>query len=118
MAVTTPSGAPAPPKHLRLFRYGAVSIVTAGVAQAALAIGYGFLRWGTTPAVALSLLASVGPAYLLNSRYVWAERLAERRRIVSFVVLAAAGSVVAAVATYGAEHVARGITADHTVLTV
>lgn len=99
--------APALPWRRRLARYGGVSLVTAGLAQGGLALGYGALRWSTTSAVVLSLLVSVGPAYWLNRRYVWRERSTKSRQIMPSAVLAVAGSAVAAVTTYGAEHLAR-----------
>lgn len=104
-------------KTQRLFRYGGVSVVTAGLAQAALALGYGILAWPTTPAVALSLVASVIPAYWLNRRYVWGDRTTGRRHVATFFAMAVAGSAAAAVTTHVAEELARLATDDHRLLT-
>lgn len=103
---------------LRLVRYGGVSAAVAALAQLGLAVGYGVLRWGTTPSVVLSLLVSVWPAYWLNRRYVWGDRRSSSDQVVTFVALAAAGTVVAAVTTHLADSAGRLLTQDHRLLTV
>lgn len=55
----------------RFARYTGVSLLATGLAQVGLFIGYGVLRWPVASAVTFSLAVSVGPAYLLNRRYVW-----------------------------------------------
>jgi putative flippase GtrA len=106
------------PKLRRFATYGGVSILTAGAAQAGLAVGYGLLRWTTTAAVVLSLVVSVGPAYWLNRRYVWPDRSGGRTQQLSFAALAIAGSAVAAVTTHSAETLGHRLTDDHSVLTL
>lgn len=102
----------------RWVRYGGVSVLTVMFAQAGLALGYGLLRWATTPAVGLSLLTSVVPAYWLNRRYVWPERSTKTSALPLFGLLALAGSGITAITTFTADHLARSITGEHAVLTL
>jgi glycosyltransferase involved in cell wall biosynthesis len=99
----------------RFLRYGGVSLIAAALAQAGLALGYGVLRWSSVEAVALSLAVSAGPSYLLSIRYVWpAGRRASSAA--AFLGLAVLGSAITAATVAATEHIARGITHDHTVL--
>jgi len=102
----------------RICRYGGASVVAAALAQAGLAVGYGLLRWSSTAAVALSLAVSVLPAYWINRRYVWPEREGGGAPVLSFVVLALAGSGLTAGTTWIAENIARNSGSNHATLTL
>jgi len=102
----------------RVGRYGGASLVAAALAQVGLAVGYGLLRWSSTAAVALSLAVSVLPAYWINRRYVWPERSGGTAPVLSFVVLAIAGSCVTAGTTWIAEGIGRDVGSDHATLTL
>jgi putative flippase GtrA len=103
----------------RLSRYAGASGLTALWAQAALAFSYGVLALGVVSAVAVSLAVSVGPSYILNSRWVWSGRSGSSiRQFAEFVVLAVTGSAVTAMVGLGTEHIAGEMTSDRGLLTV
>jgi putative flippase GtrA len=102
----------------RVGRYGGASVAAAVLAQAGLAVGYGLLRWSSTEAVALSLAVSVLPAYWINRRYVWPEREGGTAPVLSFVVLAIAGSGLTAGTTWIVAAIARNAGSDHPTLTL
>jgi putative flippase GtrA len=105
----------------RLPRYAVVSVLSAGLAQVGLVLGYGLAHWGVAAAVLLSLAVSAPASYVLNRLYVWRrdDRPVESpaREFLAFVALAVLGTVLAMAIIAGAEHVARSITRQHVVLT-
>lgn len=104
----------------RFIRYAGASIIAFVLAQVGLAVGYGLFRWGVPASVVLSLAVSVGPAYLMNRRYVWphpgdgSSRVSE---VNGFVAVAVIGTLTTIVVVAVAESLARHLTHDHLTLT-
>lgn len=103
----------------RLARYGGVSVIATVLAQAALALGYGVMRWPAVAAVTLSLAVSAPPAYVLSRRYVW--RDAARTRPVhgeaaAFLAVALVGAAATVGIVWLTVQVAGAITTDHVML--
>lgn len=105
----------------RPFRYAASSVVAMLVAQLALALAYGVLRWPVVPAVLFSFAASVVPAYALSQRWVWRTAESSSPKVTEaakFVTVALVGACTAIVIVWAAETVARLVTDDHLTLSV
>jgi hypothetical protein len=102
-------------------RYGAVSVLSALLAQAGLAFGYGVLDMGVPETVLLSLALSAPVAYVLNRQFVWTriERPGSEggREVLGFGLLAVSGTLISMVAIAGALDLARTVTDAHTILT-
>jgi putative flippase GtrA len=91
------------------------------VAQVALAVAYGVLRWPVVPAVLFSFAASVVPAYALSQRWVWGtaqSRDPNPAEAAKFVTVAFVGACTAIVIVWTAVTVARLATDDHLTLSV
>lgn len=97
----------------RLLRYSSVSIISAGVSFAVLALVYGVLRlWTEVPSTLFSNVVAGVPAYFLNRQWVWGRsgRSHLWREVVPFWVLSIIGIVFAIAAAALARHVVLG---DH-----
>jgi putative flippase GtrA len=104
---------------VKFMRYAGVSIIATVIAQAGLAVAYGWLRWPVAAAVAFSLAVSAVPAYILARRYVWTgQGRGGSRQVGSFLGLAGLGSLATIVVVWLAVQVAHGSTSDHGTLTM
>jgi putative flippase GtrA len=104
---------------VKFVRYAGVSVIATVVAQAGLAVAYGWLRWPLPAAVVLSLAVSALPALVLSRRYVWrGPGGGGTGQAGSFLAVAAAGSLATIVLVWLAVHVAQSATSDHSTLTL
>lgn len=104
----------------RFLRYSAASLIAFALAQLGLAFGYGILGWGVPASVVLSLAVSIGPAYLLNRRYVWprpADGTSPVAEINGFIAIAVAGTATTIGVAGLAEAIGRHYTDSHLTLT-
>ena len=105
----------------RFARYTGVSVVATVLAQVALALTYGVMRWPVEPAVMFSLVVSVGPAYLLSRRYVWPDTGKPRPaagEAAGFFVIAFIGAATTIVVVWAAVWIAGNSASDHVTLAV
>jgi putative flippase GtrA len=103
----------------RFVRYAGVSILATVLAQIGLFIAFGAWGWPVAPAVIFSLAVSVGPAYVLSRRYVWADTARPRVAVgeaTGFVLIALIGSVTTLVVVWLAVRIAGTFTWDHVTL--
>ncbi len=105
----------------RFLRYAGASIVAFVLAQVGLALAYGVLEWNVAAAVVFSLAVSVGPAYVLNRRWVWPRPTDGGSLAVEvngFVAIALVGTIVTIGVVALAEAGARRLTGSHLTLSV
>lgn len=105
----------------RFARYAGVSLLATGLAQVGLFIGYGVLRWPVASAVSFSLAVSVGPAYLLNRRYVWPDTANSEGAFgeaMGFLLVALLGSLTTLLIVWMAVRTAGIVTSNHVTLSL
>jgi putative flippase GtrA len=101
-------------------RYALISVVSALIAEAGLAIGYGIAHWELPLAILFSFALSTPPSYLMNRMFVWCRN--ERpirstvRELLGFVSVNVTGTAAAMVLISGSEHLARHLTTQQVVL--
>jgi putative flippase GtrA len=98
-----------------------VSVVSAGIAQAALAVAFGLWRWPIVASVFFSLGVSIVPAFILSDLVIWrkeGDRGEVKRRAVAFTVIAAVGSGISVVIVWFAVRAASHFSLSHAQLTL
>jgi putative flippase GtrA len=104
-----------------MFRYCGTSIIALTLSQSGLSVAYGVFHASVTVSVTVALLVSIGPAYFLNRRYVWAAaatRAGRRRQLAGFILVGVLGSALTALLAAATDHLARHVVSDHLALTV
>jgi putative flippase GtrA len=104
----------------RQARFAVVSLVSALLAEAGLAVGYGIAHWGVPAAVLLSFLISAPVSYVLNRQMVWRREdfpaNSRPRELFGFFTVALVGTAVSMAIVAAAEDLARLVSTQHLVL--
>jgi putative flippase GtrA len=98
-----------------------VSLISAGIAQGALALAFGLWRWPIVASVFFSLGVSIVPAFVLSDFVIWrreGDRGQVKQRALAFAIIALLGSAISVVVVWIAVRTASSFSLSHDQLTL
>ncbi|MGA2874404.1 MAG: GtrA family protein [Nitrososphaerales archaeon] len=101
--------------------YVIVSGISTVLSQTGLAASFGVWKWPIVPSIFFSLAVSVGPAFILSDLIIWrrsGNRGQIHRRAISFLLISAVGSGIAAIVVWLSVRIADLFSLSHFQLTV